>query len=93
VRPDVKRAERIEAMLADIPRAPALDRGLSRFPDVGRRSHDRRRDRQAAMDGPGRGRRLKAFEKAKTEAEAAGHRGPIDDFVRRLKAGEFERDP
>jgi hypothetical protein len=37
-----------------------------------------------------RGRRQEAWAKAQAAAESAGHRGPIDGFVRRLKAGEFE---
>jgi hypothetical protein len=38
-----------------------------------------------------RGRRQEAWAQAKAEAERVGHRGPIDDFTRRLKAGEFDR--
>jgi hypothetical protein len=34
--------------------------------------------------------RLEAFRKAQAEAERLGHRGPIDAFMRRLNAGEFD---
>jgi hypothetical protein len=37
--------------------------------------------------------RVEALNKAKVEAERVGHRGPVDDFVRRLKAGEFDQAP
>jgi hypothetical protein len=36
-------------------------------------------------------RRLEAFKRAETEAERVGHRGPVDNFMRKLKAGEFDR--
>jgi hypothetical protein len=35
-------------------------------------------------------RRNDAFREAKAEAERVGHRGPLDEFTRRLHAGEFE---
>jgi hypothetical protein len=36
-------------------------------------------------------RRVEAFRKAEAEAARVGHRGPIDKFVRELKAGESDR--
>jgi hypothetical protein len=36
-------------------------------------------------------RRLEAFKRAEAEAERVSHLGPIDDFVRKLKRGEFDR--
>jgi hypothetical protein len=35
-------------------------------------------------------RRNEAFLEAKLEAEKVGHRGPLDEFVHRMNAGEFE---
>ena len=37
--------------------------------------------------------RYAALWQAKAEAEHTGTRAPIDRFVRRLKAGEFDRPP
>jgi hypothetical protein len=34
---------------------------------------------------------MEAGREAMAEAERVGHRGPIDRFVRRLKAGEFDQ--
>jgi hypothetical protein len=36
-------------------------------------------------------RRHEAFKRAETEAERVGHHGPVDNFMRKLKAGEFDR--
>jgi hypothetical protein len=49
-------------------------------------------DRKAALDASRQANleRNKAFHRAEAEAERVGHRGPIDDFVRKLKAGEYE---
>jgi hypothetical protein len=39
----------------------------------------------------GGGRRFAEYNKAMAEAERIGHREPIDEFVRRLRAGEFDQ--
>jgi hypothetical protein len=36
-------------------------------------------------------RRLEAFKQAEAEAERVSQRGPVDDFVQKLKRGEFNR--
>jgi hypothetical protein len=38
-------------------------------------------------------RRLEAFRVASAEAEQLGHRGPLDEYTLRLRAGEFEPPP
>jgi hypothetical protein len=38
-------------------------------------------------------RRLDAFKRAEAEAERVGHLGPVDDFLQKLKWGEFDLHP
>jgi hypothetical protein len=88
---DPERGERIEAMLLDLHERVSVIELTFNLPMsfLDRTIAEKAIERRAEAEETRR-RRLEAFEKAKAEVERAGHRGPIDDFVRRLKAGEFE---